>query len=132
LIYEDYDQETLRRLLSDQWESDLAYVQAQGIYPPWQLEPDNLDQAQYRLLAAICDNGGLLWADNSRLTCRNTTQTIGLRAIGNAKKVIADCLTNQWITCKYDDSRKAFMLLATLRGMDMLEDYEDQVEAGIL
>ena len=128
---EDY-QDMYRKALTAQWSLDQAYIAANGITPPWQLEPDDLQQDEARLLAACADNGGIKWADNNTDQCLTTTRGIGLNAIGNAKAVIARCEKLGYITMKYSDADNMFLLNATLKGMDMLEDYEDQKEAGIL
>lgn len=125
----DY-QAVYRALLIQDWQLTCEYCRMNGINPPWQLEPEDLQQDEARLLAYCADNGGILWADNSSAICMSTTKGIGLNAIGNAKAVIARCLTLGYISATF--TGVSFTLNATPLGMNMLEDYEYQKEAGIL
>jgi hypothetical protein len=124
-------QDAYLSLLKHQLASDCARIAAMGITPPWKLEPDDLQQDEARLLAYCADNCGIKWADNSTDTCLTTTKNIGLTAIGNAKAVIARCFDLGYITVMFAGDGVA-TINATLKGMDALEDYEDQKEAGIL
>jgi hypothetical protein len=126
----DY-QDAYRMALEKQWHDDIAYIRAHGIDPPWQLEPDDLQQDEARLLSACEDNGGIKWADTRPDQCLTTTRGIGLTAIANAKAVIARCFDLGYITCVFNESGLA-TINATPFGMRMLEDYEDQKDAGIL
>ena len=126
---DDY-QDAYRKALQHQWATDQAAIRAAGIYPPWMLEPDDLQQDEARLLAACADHGGILWADNNTDQCLTTTRGIGLNAIGNAKAVITRCLTLGYVSATF--TGVSFTLNTTPLGMNMLEDYEDQKEAGIL
>ena len=126
---DDY-QDVYRRALAKQWNLDCDAIRSAGIYPPWMLEQDDLQQDEARLLAACADHGGILWSDNNTDQCLTTTRGIGLNAIGNAKAVIARCLTLGYISATF--TGVSFTLNATPLGMNMLEDYEDQKEAGIL
>ena len=125
----DY-QDVYRAALTEQWNTDCSAIRAAGITPPWRLEPDDLHQDEARLLAACADHGVVLWADNNTALCLTTTRGIGLKAIGNAKAVIAKCQELGYITCMFNGT--SFTINATPLGMNMLEDYEDQKEAGIL
>ena len=127
----DNYQDAYRRALIKQWDKDCETIRERGIYPPWRLEPDDLHKDEYRLLAACADHGGVLWADNNTDLCLTTTRGIGLKAIGNAKAVIAKCHNLGYITCMFNGNGSA-TINATPLGMNMLEDYEDQKEAGIL
>lgn len=126
----DY-QAVYRALLIGDWKRTCDYCRINGINPPWQLEPDDLQQDEARLLAYCADHNGVKWADNSNAVCLSTTKDIGLTAIGNAKAVILRCLRLGYISAKFS-SEGVFILNATRLGMDMLEDWEDQREAGIL
>jgi hypothetical protein len=126
----DNYQDIYRRALLNQWSIDCEAIRAIGITPPWRKEPDDLRKDEYRLIAACADHGGVLWADNNADLCLTTTRGIGLRAIGNAKAVIAKCQDLGYITCMFNGEN--FTINATPLGMNMLEDYEDQKEAGIL
>lgn len=125
----DY-QVVYRRLIADDWKRTCEYCRVNNINPPWQLEPEDLHQDEARLLSYCADNGGINWADNSTAVCLTTTKGIGLTAIGNAKAVVARCLRLKYITAKFSEG--VFILDATSLGMIVLEDYEDQVDAGIL
>jgi hypothetical protein len=125
----DY-QAAYRSLLKADWNRTCEHCRVNNINPPWQLEPEDLHQDEARLLAYCADNGGIHWADNSTAVCITTTKGIGLTAIGNAKAVVARCLRLKYITAKFSES--VFILDATSLGMEMLEDWEDQREAGIL
>ena len=127
---DDY-QDVYRRALATQWHTDCAVIAAYGITPPWKLEPDDLQQDEARLLSACADHCGIKWADNNTDQCLTTTRGIGLKAIGNAKAVIARCFELGYITCMFNGDGSA-TINATPLGMNMLEDYEDQKEAGIL
>jgi len=128
--YDQYPERDLAAALAAQWQSDLSTVKRLGIYPPWQLEPDDLQQDEARLLDAITDAFGLPWSDDDIAVRTAAVKAMGLRSEVNAKALIERCYRLGYITV--DWSEWVFTINLTMRGRDMLESYQDDVAAGIL
>lgn len=121
----DY-QDALRRALVKQRDADLEALRARGIWPPpWQNDDFTIQQDEARLLSAIADNFGLPWSDNNGPICLDTTHSIGMTAIGNARAVIVRCLQLGYIEAKHDKARHCIRLDMTNLGREMLDLWEE-------
>ena len=120
-------QDEYRSALEKQWAIDLAIVKARGL-PPWSNDEYELQADEARLLAAIADNCGVKWADNSEAICAETTSMLGMSAIGNAKVTIKNCHKQGFIQFQRDESNSFWWINLTHSGRDTLDAFEDNLD----
>lgn len=123
----EYDQQTYRRNLANQYRVDCMTLISQGRWPPpWVNEDYTIQQDEGRLLSSIADNAGLSWRDDDPSLCSSIASMLGMTAIGNAKATIKRCIQLGYVKAQYCRDLEVIRLNLTDLGAAMLELWEDE------
>jgi hypothetical protein len=105
---------------------DTAIVRARGFLSNWTGNDDPLQQDEARLIAAC----PLQWHDLDYRIKSEATRAMGLTNVPNARAVIDRCIALGYVDATV--CGPAIKLDATDHGLDMLDEYNDLKEYGIL
>jgi len=128
--YTPSQEDALRVAMKRQWDTDVDVIRQRGVIPDWMGEPSPLSRDKARLLSLLYEVGYIAWHKHPGPNNRDVTKRMGLNNTGNAKAVIDMCIDAGLVSSRIYRGETIFEM--TMEGEHSLEEYELEVELGIL